>query len=392
VPTKVALSCDHFGGGIIQATIKHAALLCLTLVLGRAAYGQVDVESRRTLILQTGFPLVGHEQLSGYGFFLFNQNDCPWTNTALRLIFAGVYGDAELSYFLPANTNIAIGAGVGGGFYVDSVTPYQDGSLVSKQQFYGDMADARFFINETIPNPSLLVLNLRGTYNVTGSFYRNADNTADFTLPDDFLTQTLLAEFRYGGIQPGLIARRAAELYVAADANHRTGFEPFGPNGALLPAHAEYQRVYGGLTGKLPVQQTTFYAHVGGCYGHDLDELSAYNIGGNLLGVEPFAVTAHGYYTREFLAEDFGVANLELRQQFTQEHALTGHLYGDWAVLKLVPPDAPDWHNIFGVGAGLSFRAFWDMNWLLTYGYGINAIRHDEHGGQEIGLALQKEF
>jgi hypothetical protein len=362
------------------------------LVLAHNAFGQVDTESRRTLLVQTGFPLKGDEQPSAFGYFWFNQNDYPCTNIALRVIFAGIFADTELSYFLPGNTNISIGAGLGGGLYIDSIAPYHDGEMVSKQRFYGDVATARVFINETIPNPSPLPLNVRGTYGVTGSFYRKTDTTTAFTLPDDFLTQSLTAEFRYGGIEPGLTARRGAELYVAADANYRSGFEPFGPNGALLPAHTEYQRVYGSLSGKIPVQQTTFYARVGGGMGEHMDELSAYNVGGNLLGVEPFAVTMHGYYTREFFADDFGVANLEVRQQLTEQHDVTAHLYGDWAVIKPVPPESPDWNNIFGVGAGLSFRAFADIDCLISYGYGINAIRRGDHGGHEVGLALEKKL
>jgi hypothetical protein len=372
--------------------MKIPSLLVLTLGLAQSVFGQVDVQSRRTLISQTGFPLKGDEQASAFGYFWFNQNNYPWTNTALRVIFAGVFADTELSWFLPANTNIAIGAGLGGGLYIDSVTPYHDGDLISEQQFYGDVAAARVFINNTILNPTPLPLNLRGTYSITGSFYRKTDTTSNFTIPDDFYTQSLTAEFRFGGMEPGLIARRGAELYVAADANYRSGFEPFGPNGALLPAHTEYQRVYGSLSARIPVQQTTFYARVGGGLGEHLDELSAYKLGGNLLGIEPFTITMHGYYTREFFADDFGIANLELRQQLTEQHAVTAHLYGDWAVLKRVPPEAPDWHNIFGVGLGLGFRAFWDIDWLLSYGYGINALRDGNRGGHEVGIALQKQF
>jgi hypothetical protein len=146
------------------------------------------------------------------------------------------------------------------------------------------------------------------------------------------------------------------------------------------------------LAAKIPVQQTTFFGRVGGGLGEDLDELSAYKVGGNLLGIEPFTMTLHGYYTREFFADDFGIANLELRQQLTEEHALALHLYGDWAVLKPVPPEAPDWDNFFGVGAGVSFRALWDVDWLISYGYGVNAVRHGNHGGHEVGIALEKKF
>ena len=76
-----------------------------------------------------------------------------------------------MSYFLPANTNIAIGAGLGGGLYIDSIIPYQDGERLGKQQFYGDVITARMFVNDTIPNPTPLLLNLRATHSVTGSFF-----------------------------------------------------------------------------------------------------------------------------------------------------------------------------------------------------------------------------
>jgi hypothetical protein len=372
--------------------MRRVAFFVLTLALAPQAPGQVDVEHRRVVTLQTGFALRDEEEANAFGYVWYNQNAYPWTNTALRVIFAGIFADGELSYFLPANTNIAVGAGLGGGFYIDSITPYHDGELVSKQRFYGDVANGRVFVNETIPNPTPLPLNVRATYGLTGSFYRRTDTTRHFTIPDDFLTQSLTAELRFGGIEPGLTARRGAEVYLAADANYRTGFEAFGPNGALLPAHTEYRRVYGSLAAKIPARQTTFYARVGGGLGEDLDELSAYKLGGNLLGVEPFTWTLHGYYTREFFADDFGIANLEVRQQLTETHALTVHLYGDWAVVKPVPPETPDWDNLFGVGTGLSFRALGNMDWLISYGYGVNAVRNGDHGGHEIGLALEKKF
>ena len=141
--------------------MKKIVRLILTLVLAQSALGQVDIEARRTLILQTSFPLRGDEQPNAFGYFWFNQNNYPWTNTALRVIFAGIFGDTELSYFLPANTNIAIGAGLGGGLYIDSITPYRDGERVASQQFYGDVVTARVFINDTIPNSTPLPLNLR---------------------------------------------------------------------------------------------------------------------------------------------------------------------------------------------------------------------------------------
>ena len=57
--------------------MKKIALLILTLVLTQSALGQVDIEARRTLILQTSFPLRGDEQPNAFGYFWFNQNNYP---------------------------------------------------------------------------------------------------------------------------------------------------------------------------------------------------------------------------------------------------------------------------------------------------------------------------
>jgi hypothetical protein len=373
--------------------MRRLAVIFFAFTLCGSALAQVDVEHRRTLTLQTGFAVSQSEEaLGGFGYFWFNENNYPWTNTALRVIFSGVFVDTELSYFLPARTNTAVGIGGGGGFYIESVTPYEKGERLSQSQFYGDVADIRFFINQTIPNPTPLPVNVRATYILSGAFYRKADTTRNFTMPDDFLTQTALAELRLGGIEPGLTAKRGAELYVAADANYRSGFDAFGPNGALFPAHNEYERLFASLGGKIPIAGTVLFPRIAGGLGDHLDELSSWKIGGNLVGVEPYGYTVHGYYTREFFASDFGLANVDWAIPILDERKVIGHLYGDWAVVKPVPPQPSDWHNYFGVGAGVDFRAWWEFDLLLSYGYGFNAVRNGDNGGHEVGLALEKKF
>jgi hypothetical protein len=381
--------------------MRNFVIIILVAAAAHAAVAQVDIEHRRTLSVQTGFAINdSEEKLGGFGLYWFNENDFPWPGTALRVIFAGLYLDGELSYFLPANTNTAVGAGLGGGVFVDNIVPYRQGERLATQEFYGDNANARLFINHEltqIPVGELgaLPVNLRGTYIVSGSFYRPTSDTRNFTVPPDFLTQTLLAEFRIGGIEPGLTARQGLELYMAAEANYRTGFDAFGPRGSEFPAHSKYQRLFGSLAGKIPVDATTVYLRVGGGLGEDLDELSAWKLGGNLAGAEPYTYTLHGYYTREFFADDFGIVNLAISQQLTERHNIAVHLYGDYAavkVLDVVTGSADEWHSVFGVGAGVSFRTFWDVEMLVSYGYGINAVRNGDRGGHEIGLALEKKF
>src|SRR5437867_3612973 len=192
-------------------------------------FAQVDIEHRRTVAVQTGFAVSqSEESLGGFGYFWFNENNYPWTNTALRIIFAGIYVDSELSYYVAGNTNTAIGIGAGGGLYLDSITPYVNGERLSRQSFSGDDVGGHVFINQTIPNPTPLPLNVRGSYFIYQTFYRDSDSTSRFNLPSDFFTQTIQAELRFGGIEPGLLSKRGAELYVETDANYRSGFDAFG--------------------------------------------------------------------------------------------------------------------------------------------------------------------
>ena len=296
-------------------TMKRILFILLCLVVARRGLAQVDIEHRRVLAAQTSFGVVhSDESPSAFGYLWFNENNYPWTNTALRVIFAGIFADGELSCFLPGNPHTAIGFGASGGLYLDSIMPYQAGNLVKDQSFYGDRADARVFINQTFPNSAAIPINLRATYRVGGALYRKTSDTKNFDIPNNFLTQSLGTEFRIGGIVPGLTATRGAELYLAADVNYRSGYTGFGPSiGPHFPDHSEYERLTGALSGKLPAGPTTVFGRLAGGWGDKLDQLSAWKLGGNIVGGTTFAYPLHGYYTRELFAADFGLGNLEWR-------------------------------------------------------------------------------
>jgi hypothetical protein len=363
-------------------------------LLGFSAMAQVDIEHRRTFQVQTGMSVYQSEEaLNGFGYFWFNQDRFPWTNTALRVIFAGVYLDSELSYYVAGNTNTAIGAGLDGGLFLDGVTPYVDGERLAQQSFYGDGVGGHVFINQTISNPTPLPLNLRASYGVYQTFYRNSSTTHRFNLPPDFFTQTVQAEMRFGGFEPGLLNKRGGELYVSADANYRNGFHEFGPvGGPVLGRESEYQRLFGSIGMRVPVAGVTTSARAFAGYGNHLDELSAWKLGGNLANTEPYSYTLHGYYLQEFFVDRFVAANLALGIPVEAKHKIALHLYGDWAVARGVPPLARDYHNYFGTGTGISVRGPWKSDLLLSYGYGFNAKRNDTRGGHEIALGIEKEF
>ncbi len=387
--------CKHSQAGYphLPEVMRKILAGLFLLFLCSQAFAQVDVETRRTLTVQSGIGVArSDESPTAFGFYWYNQNNYPWTNTALRVLFAGIFADMELSCFIPSQPTTAIGFGAGGGLFIDSIEPYERGKQISTNSFFGDLVNARVFINQTIPNPTPLPINVRGTYAVTKSFYRKTGDTKGFDIPDNFLTQTLTAELRLGGIEPGLTAKRGAELYISLDANYRDGFDGFGLSASHYPANSMNQHAYGSLSGKIPIGPTVLYPKLAGGLGNDIDQLSAWKLGGNLINLDPYTYTIHGYYTRELYAENFALGNLAWTFPICEEHGVTGNLYGDWALIKPPPPEPGEYHNYLGVGAGVGFRGPWKSNWLVSYGYGINAVREGEHGGHEVSLAFEKKF
>ena len=374
-------------------------LLLVTFVLaGGPALAQVDVESRRTAQFQTGFALAGGpERISPLAYFWFNQNNFPWKGTALRVITAGVFVDSELGWFLPSHPQTAFGGGLAGRFLVDRTAPYVDGGLRAHQQFDSGLASARLFVNREITQVKIgdegaLPLNVRATYEFFRFFFRRASDTHAFVIPADSDLERILGELRLGGIEPGLTSRQGLEVYVAAEAGSRSGFRAFGPLDDPYPDHNRYRRLLVSLSAKIPIGPNTYFARFAGGFGKDLDELTAWRIGGNPVGFETYLYPVHGYYTAEFLAEEFGIANLEWRHELGGDRHFSLRLYADYARISAVPPSDARWHGWSGVGAGLSCRLPGGIESLLSYGYGINALRNGSRGGHEIALALEKSF
>jgi hypothetical protein len=375
-------------------TWRHFLAVTVLLSLCGQAFAQVDVEHRRLLTLQSGMSVYHSEEaLNGYGFFWFNENHFPWDRTALRLNYAGIYLDTELSYFLPVETVTAVGIRLGGGVYCDDVNPYIQGERIASQEFRGDAGLVSVFVNhEVLKIAGQLPLNVRATYEARRTSYRKTSHTSDFVLPPDFFTHTVQGEIRLGGIEREITSRQGLVAYVLADANYRDDFQAFGPVGALFPKYSDYQRLLAQLGAKIPIDNTTWFLLFTGGTGHHLDELSAYRLGGNIVNADPVIYTLHGYYTKEFFARDFGLVNFEVRQEINEQYRVTLHFYADCAAEQSVLPDQTNKRVLPGLGAGIGFRSFWETDVLLSYGYGFNAVRDGDRGGHEVAIGLEKQF
>ncbi len=380
-----------------RARLKSLLLVPILLLGAASAYAQVDVATRRTLQVQIGMASGADERVYPFPYFWFNQNDFPWNGAALRLIYGITYVDSELAWFLPSHPKTAIGGGLGGGSISNLITPYVDGEHLSRDEFNVGGIGTRLFVNQDLA-PVLMggqaevPMSLRFTYGINQGIFTRSGSTRDFVLPPKFLTQTVLGEFRLGGLEPGLTSDQGLEVYASAEAGFRSGFAPFGPVGNPYPAEDHYTRSLLSASVKIPVGQNVYFGRLAGGIGRTVDEISAWQLGGNCIGLEPFLYPIHGYYTMEFLAEDFGLLNLGWTHRFLEDDRLAVHVYADHADMKLVPPNEPVWISRSGVGAGIGFRTPGRLDWIVSYGYGINATRDGGPGNHEIALALEHSF
>ena len=326
------------------------------------------------------------------------MSEQPWHLRNIRaLIYAGLFVDSEVSWFLPSSPKTVIGGGLGGGPLADLITPYVNDEPLSRQEFNVGSIGVRIFAERELANLRVgdeqgLPLNVRLTYAIARGLFSRSGSTAEFVLPPSFSTQSVLAEFRLGGIEPGLTAARGLEVYTSAEEGFRSGFRAFGPEGAPYPEHDRYRTALVSLAAKIPVARSVYSVRLAGAWGEGMDELSAWKVGGNCLGVEPFLYPLHGYYTQEFLAEDFGILNLAWSHQILDDHRLAVHVYADRAATLLVPPNLKKWYDRSGVGAGIGFRGPGSLDWLVSYGDGINANHDGGRDNQEFAVALERAF
>jgi hypothetical protein len=373
-------------------------LLILSFLLAVSpGFAQVDVTPRRSIQIQTGFPAGGDERIYPLPYFWFNRDDFPWKGTALRLIYVLAYVDSELSWFLPSHPKTALGGGLGGGTIADLITPYVEGERLSQDEFNVGLIGTRIFVNQELAPLKMggeaeLPMNVRLTYGIARGIFTRSGNTAAFVLPREFLTRSVQGELRLGGLDPGLTADRGLEVYASMEAGFRSGFRAFGPEEALYPAQDHYRRSLLSTAAKIAAGRNVYFGRISGGIGEGVDELSAWKLGGNCVGFEPFLHPLHGFYTQEFLAEDFGILSLAWSRRILDGHRLTVHVYADHAEMKLVPPNLQTWIGRSGVGAGIGFRALGGLDWLISYGYGINPTPDGGHGNHEFAVALERSF
>jgi hypothetical protein len=369
-----------------------SALLWLTVFAPIFSSAQID-PVRRDLI-QFGYnqALEGRPPLAGYAYYYHNQPDFLRTNLTLRLALAPVYLDSELGFNhgLGPNTDFAIG--LAGGGFADSYSEIRGGTYLPSESFDGNGAEISASVYHLFNPGDEIPLNLvlRGTAHY--SFYDRNDSTADaFQLPSDHGDFSVRTGLRWGGIEPTLFPPLAMELSVWYEGHLRSDPGAYGFGGDReLNGQSHLFWAEAALAYTLPESRQSFYVRLTAGTSADADRFSAYRLGGFLPLVAEFPLSLPGYYFQEISARQFVLLNGNYLLPLDKNARWNFDLNAASAVVDYLPGESQPGSSLNGVGGGILFRSRSDrLKIMLTYAYGIDAIRDGGRGAQNIGLLLQ---
>lgn len=367
-------------------------LLAMGLMISIAASAQIDPVKRDLLQFGYNQPLEGHGPMAGYAFYYRNQPDFIRTNTTLRLALAPVYLDSELGFVhgLGPQTDFAIGA-AGGGF-ADSYYEVDGGHYDKGQSFQGNGGELSASLYHLFNPGDLIPLNyvLRGIAHY--SAYERADTTANnFQLPANGAIYSVRTGLRWGGIAPELYPDLAMELSVWYEGAFRANPVSYGFNGDRK-VNPSSHLFWGSaaLSYTLPQCKQNLFARLIAGTSVDADRLSAYRLGGFLPLVAEYPLSLPGYYFQEFSARQFALLNTSYLLPIAPNQRWNLNVTAATALIDYFPGTGQPGHSVSGVGAGILYRAPSDrFRCIVSYGYGIDAIRDHGRGANSISFLLQ---
>jgi hypothetical protein len=354
---------------------------------------QIDPVSRELIQLGYNQPLQGRSPISGYLFYYRNSPQLlGHSNVTLRLAVAPVYLDSELGLAGALGRNTDLGIGLSGGGFADSYSEIREGEFLRRESFIGHGGEVSSSVYHLF-NPGAripLYAVLRGAAHY--SAYQ-ADNKTDdtFELPQDQTTFRIRSGLRWGGQEPVILAELAMELSAWYEVELRLNPSHYGygnDRDINEAAHLFWGRAM--LAYTLPEWKHNFSISLTAGTSSHADRMSAYRLGGLLPLVAEFPLTLPGYYFQEISAQDFGllagIYAVPIDEKQRWSIAATAAVAGVNYVDGLEQPGR--WHS--GVGSGVIYRSpsgSWQL--LLSYAYGIQAIRDDHRGAHSIGFLLQ---
>jgi hypothetical protein len=354
------------------------------------ALGQIDPVKRELIQLGYNAAFEGHQPLSVYAFYYQNQPEFVTTNLALRAAIAPTYLDSELGVRHILDENTDLGIGVAGGGFADSYAEVRRGTYLPSESFTGYGGEASVSLYHRFNPSQLIPLNamVRGIAHY--SFYEEDDKTAsNFHLPPDHGTFSVRTGLRWGGREPTLFPSLAMALSVWYEGMFRSETAAYGFGDRTLEPSSHLFWGEALLAYTMPKLKHAFYLGVTAGTSLDADRLSCYRLGALLPMASEFPLSIPGYYYQELSARSFTllggnyIVPLDTKNQRWNVAVTAATAYVDY-LSGLEQPG--NWHS--GVGAGVFYTTpSWRV--LLSYGYGIDAMRSSGRGAHSIGILIQ---
>jgi hypothetical protein len=380
----------------MKTRLVHALAACAAVaILTSTGYAQIDPEPRQLLQLGVNQSLHNDGPTAAYAFYYWNRPNVPTTNTTLRLVIAPVYADAELGFKGLLGENTDLGVGVFGGGLYNSYDEVRQGNYYRDESFDGHGGGAALSLYHNFNPGATVPLNgiVRASINYH-AFSDNSDTADNFRLPGDQPFYTLHTGLRWGGKEPLLTPRLAAELSVWYDLQYRPDHGDYG-FGDDRELNSTSHRFLGSALLIYTKPRSEHYLALGLMGGAVIhaDRFSAYRLGGALPFTSEFPLFLPGYFYEDLSAEDFGL--------LYGLYAIPLGPSKSWSIFAGAATSVADyldgteqsgnWNS--GVTGGLSWKSKnRRLQTVLTSGYGIDAIRSDGRGGYSVGFLLQYNF
>jgi hypothetical protein len=377
---------------------RRASVLCACAAAALFAsngYAQIDPEERK--LLQLGFNQSLHNDgpTAAYAFYYWNQPDVPATNMTLRLAIAPVYLDGELGFkgLLGQNTDLGVGV-FGGGFY-NSYYEVRQGNYYRDESFVGNGGGAALSLYHLFNPGATVPLNGIVRAGMNYHVFSDTSDTADnFKLPSDQPFYTLHTGLRWGGKEPLLTPRLAAELSVWYDLEYRPDHGTYGLGGDR-ELNSVSHRFLGSARLIYTMPRSEHYLALGLTGGAviNADRFSAYRLGGALPFTSEYPLMLPGYFYEELSAQNFGLLYGLYAIPLGRSKSWSIFAGGATALVDYVDglDQSGNWNS--GVTGGVSFKSKnRRLQAVTAFGYGIDAIRSDGRGGYSVAFLLQYNF
>lgn len=367
----------------------------LALLAPIAAFSQLDPVERDLFQLGYNQPTEGKAPIAGYAFYYHNDTNFIHTNMTLRAAIAPTYLDSELGFVHALGPATDLGIGLAGGGFADSYNEIRNGKWIEGESFNGYGAELnasvyhRFNPGDRIP----LDLVVRGAAHYA-TYARNDDTLADFQLPNAGVDFTLRTGLRWGGIEPTLYPDLAMELAVWYEGQFRTDAGGYGfDDDRRIQAASQLFWGSAALSYTWPQTKQNLFVRVVAGTSVDPDRFSAYRLGGYLPLAAEYPLSVPGYFYQEFSAQQFALINASYLLPVAPNQRWNLEFNGATAGVDYLPGTGQAGNWISGVGAGIMYRSPSDkFKCLLSYGYGIDAIRSSGRGASSINFLLQVDL